>query len=98
MNLNGEDLRYQYSWVEVGKEELYSLQLNSAAETPTTPTRAGKAAGRDLAQRTRSGRQASRSSSTGSQILLYRRKIDGSGPRASPAGPRAGQGIRVSSS
>ena len=25
--------KYQYSWVEVGKEELYSMHLNSAAET-----------------------------------------------------------------
>ncbi len=30
--LNGDTIRYQYSWVEVGKEQLYSLQLNSGAE------------------------------------------------------------------
>jgi SecD/SecF fusion protein len=31
--LNGEPLSYSYSWVEVGKEELYSLHLNNAART-----------------------------------------------------------------
>jgi len=33
VNVGGESTRQEYSWVEVGKEELYSLQLNSAAET-----------------------------------------------------------------
>ena len=32
VNLHDETLRYEYSWVEVGKQELYTLQLNSAAE------------------------------------------------------------------
>ena len=40
VNVGGESTRQQYSWVEVGKEELYSLQLNSAAEnTPDTRSR-----------------------------------------------------------
>jgi len=31
VTLSGETLNYTYSWVEVGKEELYSLHLNNAA-------------------------------------------------------------------
>jgi len=30
--INGDRSQYSYSWVEIGKEELYSLGLNSAAE------------------------------------------------------------------
>ncbi|MSR32570.1 MAG: protein translocase subunit SecD [Gemmataceae bacterium] len=31
-SINGESGQYTYSWIEVGKEELYSLHLNSEAE------------------------------------------------------------------
>jgi SecD/SecF fusion protein len=32
VTLNGETVNYGYSWVKVGKEELYNLHLNNAAE------------------------------------------------------------------
>ncbi len=46
VNLGGESTRQEYSWVEVGKEELYSLQLNSAAEN-TPDSDPGKEAARE---------------------------------------------------
>ena len=38
-SINGDRAQYSYSWIEVGKEELYSLGLNSSAETD--PVRSG---------------------------------------------------------
>jgi SecD/SecF fusion protein len=36
-NLHNESVRREYSWVEMGKEELYSMQLNSGAEDAPDP-------------------------------------------------------------
>jgi SecD/SecF fusion protein len=32
VTINGETINYRYKWVEVGKEELYNIHLNNAAE------------------------------------------------------------------
>lgn len=41
-NINGERNQYSYSWVEVGKEELYSLGLNSASENDPNPSNSSR--------------------------------------------------------
>lgn len=61
VNLNGENLRYEYSWVEMGKEELYSMQLNSAAET--TKEGPEKEGGRERIGKRSTRRPASKRSS-----------------------------------
>jgi len=40
VTLNSETINYSYSWIEVGKEELYNLHLNNAAENQ--PANAGQ--------------------------------------------------------
>jgi SecD/SecF fusion protein len=79
VTLQGETSRYQYSWVEVGKEELYSLRLNSDAEHNSDPD-----PGRDARRRVLwAAVSASRDkdgfydppAATGGQTLLYSRTI-----------------------
>ena len=99
VNLNGEGLRYQYSWVEVGKEELYSLQLNSAAETSRDADPGRERAREEIWREVHEAGGKQAFLYTGSQILLYRRKIEGSGPDARHAArPRDGQESTSSSS
>ena len=80
---NGENGKYQYSWVEVGKEELYSMQLNSAADSTRAVDpdreRVRKEIWDQVHQAEAKG-QAFTDDHNG-QILLYRRKIEGTGPQ-----------------
>ncbi len=96
VSLNGENLRYQYSWVEVGKEELYSLQLNSAAErTPDAEKNRDDARkGIWAAVHEAGGKLAFIDARA--HILLYRRKIEGSGPtRIAPRDREMGKEYEV---
>src|SRR5260370_59898 len=76
ITLNGQPYTYSYSWVEVGKEELYTLGLNNDAAKPNHPkhfhwqqaatARDAKPAKADF---------ISLASSGTSTFLLYSRKI-----------------------
>ena len=88
VNLNGETPRYQYSWVEVGKEELYSMQLNSGAEKTPAPTGSAEADAKEQSRQAiwrmvkdSATRKLSLHREAGS-ILLYCRKIGGPGTPA----------------
>ncbi len=68
--INGEVGNYKYSWVEIGKEELYSLHLNRAAEKEPEYAAMWKA----VAAARESG-EATRSVPGMNGCLVYSRKI-----------------------
>src|SRR5262249_22233122 len=41
VNLKGEEHRFSYSWVEIGKSELHTLGLNNEARTSEDPRHSG---------------------------------------------------------
>ncbi len=70
VTLGGETINYGYSWVEVGKEELYSLRLNNAAaNAPAT------AASWNTAAAARDKEAIRLPLPHGDRILLYSRTI-----------------------
>ena len=77
-SVNGENLRCQYSWVEVGKEELYSLQLNSAAENTPDSDPARERRRQEIWAQAKQAIDKNPPQAFvlhPSEILLYRRKI-----------------------
>src|SRR6185437_5540156 len=67
ITLNGETINTSYSWVEVGKEELYNLHLNNAAENQLASAEQWK--------RVAEARQQKKAVRINGDILLYSRDV-----------------------
>ena len=76
VNLGGETIRHQYSWVEVGKEELYSLQLNSSAENTPDADQQKDASRQSIWARAKAAKDKEAFDGPNQTLLYYRTITD----------------------